>query len=109
MRAQARIDLDAIVDNIAAVRARVGSAAIMSVVKSAAYGHGMVPCARAARSGGAEWLGTAVVEEALALRAAGDTGRVLTWLWAPGDRFEDAVRADIDISVSGVWAMAEVV
>ncbi|MYW05230.1 alanine racemase [Streptomyces sp. SID3343] len=109
MRAQARIDLDAIVDNIAAVRARVGSAAVMAVVKSNAYGHGMVPCARAARSGGAQWLGTAVVEEALALRAAGDTGRVLTWLWAPGDRFEDAVRADVDISVSGEWAMDEVV
>jgi alanine racemase len=109
MRAQARIDLDAIVDNIAAVRARVGSAAVMTVVKANAYGHGLLPCARAARSGGAEWLGTAVVEEALALRAAGDTGRVLSWLWAPGDRFEDAVRADVDISVSGEWAMAEVV
>ncbi|MFI6984485.1 alanine racemase [Embleya sp. NPDC050154] len=109
MRAEARIDLDAIRDNIAAVRARVGSAAVMSVVKANAYGHGLLPCARAARAGGAAWLGTAVVEEALALRAAGDTGRVLTWLWAPGDRFEDAVRADVDISVSGLWAMREVV
>ncbi|WP_406283416.1 alanine racemase [Embleya sp. NBC_00896] len=109
MRAEARIDLDAIRGNIAAVRARVGSAAVMAVVKSDAYGHGMVPCARAAREAGATWLGTAVVEEALALRAAGDTGRVLTWLWAPGDAFEDAVRADVDISVSGLWAMREVV
>ncbi|GCD95488.1 alanine racemase [Embleya hyalina] len=109
MRAEARIDLDAIRDNIAAIRARVGSAAVMSVVKSNAYGHGMVPSARAARAGGATWLGTAVVEEALALRAAGDTGRLLTWLWAPGDAFEDAVRADVDISVSGAWALREVV
>ncbi|MFI1379014.1 alanine racemase [Embleya sp. NPDC020886] len=109
MRAQARIDLDAIRDNITAVRARVGSAAVMTVVKSDAYGHGMIPCARAAREAGATWLGTAVVEEALALRAAGDTGRVLTWLWAPGDAFEDAVRADVDISVSGLWALREVV
>ncbi|MGW1991118.1 alanine racemase [Embleya sp. NPDC001921] len=109
MRAEARIDLDAVRDNIAAVRARVGSAAVMSVVKANAYGHGLLPCARAARAGGAAWLGTAVVEEALALRAAGDTGRVLAWLWTPGDRFEDAVRADVDISVSGLWAMREVV
>ena len=109
MRAEARIDLDAVRGNIAAVRARVGAAEVMAVVKADAYGHGMVPCARAAREAGATWLGTAVPEEALALRAAGDTGRVLTWLWAPGDPFEDAVRADVDISVSGLWALAEVV
>lgn len=108
MRAEARIDLDAVRGNIAAVRARVGTAEVMAVVKSDAYGHGMLPCARAAREAGATWLGTAVPEEALALRAAGDTGRVLTWLWAPGDPFEDAVRADVDISVSGLWALAEV-
>ena len=56
----------------------------MAVVKSDAYGHGMLPCARAALEAGAEWLGTATPQEALALRAAGVGGRVLCWLWTPG-------------------------
>ena len=56
----------------------------MVVVKADAYGHGMLPVARAARAAGAEWLGVSTGDEALALRAAGDTGRLLCWLAAPG-------------------------
>ena len=40
----------------------------MAVVKADGYGHGMVPAARAALAGGATWLGTADLAEALALR-----------------------------------------
>jgi len=40
------------------------------VVKADAYGHGAVPVARAAAEAGADWLGTADLAEALALRAA---------------------------------------
>src|SRR5205085_8906089 len=41
---------------------------VMAVVKADAYGHGMVPVARASREAGADWLGVATGEEALALR-----------------------------------------
>jgi len=108
MRAEAVIDLAALRGNIRALRARTGSAAVMSVVKADAYGHGMVPCARAAIGAGATWLGTATPEEALGLRAAGITAeqaRVLCWLWTPAGPWERAVAADIDISVSGEWAL----
>ena len=47
---------------------------MMTVVKADGYGHGMVPAARAAREAGADWLGVATIDEALALRDAGDTG-----------------------------------
>ena len=56
----------------------------MVVVKADAYGHGMIECARVAREAGADWLGVATPEEALALRAAGDRGRLLAWLYGPG-------------------------
>ena len=82
-RAEIVVDLDAIADNVATLRARAG-VAMMTVVKADGYGHGLVGAARAARAGGADWLGTAVLEEALALRAAGDTGRILTWMAVPG-------------------------
>ena len=65
---EALIDLDAITANAAALAAHVGGAALMAVVKSDGYGHGMVPAARAAVTGGASWLG--VVQLADAHRAA---------------------------------------
>ena len=107
--AEAVIDLDAIRGNVAALRERAGRAEVMAVVKADAYGHGLVPSASAARAGGATWLGVAQLSEGLALRAAGDTGRLLSWLHVPGDRFADAVAADIDLSVSSAWSLAEVV
>jgi alanine racemase len=92
------VDRDAIAANVATLRARVSPAQLMAVVKADGYGHGMVEAARASRAGGASWLGVAVIEEALALRAAGDTGRVLTWLAVPGEDYRPAVEAGIDVT-----------
>lgn len=107
-RARAEIDLAALRANVRALRARAPQAALMAVVKSDAYGHGMVPCARAAQAAGATWLGTATPQEALALRAAGIQGRVMCWLWTPGDPWREGIEADLDMGVSGLWALAEV-
>ncbi|MFF2998251.1 alanine racemase [Streptomyces sp. NPDC057950] len=109
LRARAEIDLAALRANVRTLRAHAPSAAVMAVVKSDAYGHGAVPCARAALEAGATWLGTATPEEALALRAAGIPGRVMCWLWTPGGPWREAVEADLDVSVSGMWALREVV
>lgn len=66
------VDLDAVRSN---VRATLGvlrrSTQLMAVVKADGYGHGAVPVARAALEAGASWLGVALPEEALQLRAAG--------------------------------------
>jgi alanine racemase len=107
--AEAVVDLDAVAGNVSALRERAGNAEVMAVVKADAYGHGLVPSAMAARAGGATWLGVAQLSEGLALRAAGDTGRLLSWLHVPGDRFADAITADIDLSVSGAWSLDEIV
>ncbi|MGW4303152.1 alanine racemase [Streptomyces sp. NPDC004646] len=108
LRARAEIDLGALRANVRALRARLTGAALMAVVKSDAYGHGAVPCARAALAAGATWLGTATPEEALALRAAGLPGRIMCWLWVPGGPWREAIDADLDVSVSGMWALREV-
>ncbi|WP_327289190.1 alanine racemase [Streptomyces sp. NBC_01198] len=108
-RAWAHIDLGALRGNVAALRAKAPDAAFMAVVKADAYGHGMVPCARAALEGGATWLGVATPEEALALRAAGVGGRVLCWLWTPGGPWRECVEADVDVTVSAQWALEEAV
>ena len=108
-RLEARIDLAAVRSNVRRMREVAGPAQVMAVVKADAYGHGMLACARAAVEGGATWLGTALPEEALALRAAGLSVPILTWLHAPGDPFAELIAADVDVSVSGLWALREVV
>ena len=108
VRSEASVDLGAIRRNVA--RLRSGTAAdVMAVVKADGYGHGLVPAAHAALAGGASWLGVAFLEEAMALRAAGILAPVLSWLAAPGEDLAAGVAADVDLSVSATWALAEVV
>ncbi|QDY78565.1 alanine racemase [Streptomyces qinzhouensis] len=107
-RARAEIDLHALRANVATLRARTGGAALMAVVKSDGYGHGALPCAKAALEAGATWVATATPEEALALRAQGVEAPLMCWLWTPGGPWREGVEAGLDMSVSGMWALAEV-
>ncbi|MGW4009071.1 alanine racemase [Streptomyces sp. NPDC004763] len=113
LRARAEIDLAALRANVRALRERAPGAALMAVVKADAYGHGALPCARAAVEAGASWLGAATPQEALALRSAEaglpDDVRIMCWLWTPGGPWREAVEARLDVSVSAMWAMEEVV
>ncbi|MGV9556537.1 alanine racemase [Streptomyces sp. NPDC003401] len=110
LRARAEIDLAALRANVRALRAKAPGAAFMAVVKADGYGHGAVPCARAAVEAGATWIGTATPEEALALRAGAGLPadvRIMCWLWTPGGPWREAVEADLDVSVSALWALRE--
>ena len=98
--ARVTIDLSAIRDNVRVLRQHVGGAELMAVVKADAYGHGLVPSARAALAGGACSLGVAQAGEALALRRAGVQAPVLTWLVAPGVDVLPLVEAQIEVAAS---------
>ena len=106
-RAEIVVDLAAIRHNVRRLRELTGVAS-MTVVKADAYGHGLVPVARAAREAGSEWLGAATLDEAFALRAAGDTGRLLAWLTVPGEDYAAAVAADIDVTAYSVAEIDEI-
>ena len=78
----ARVDLDAVRANYAAVARHVdGPAAplVIAVVKANAYGHGAVPVARALESAGAGMLACADIEEAVTLREGGIRAPVLVF------------------------------
>lgn len=115
--AEVVVDLGAIRHNVRRLRELVSTGsptgssgpALMVVVKADGYGHGMVQVARAARQAGAEWLGVATGAEALALREAGDTGRVLCWLAGPGADFTGLIEADVDVTAYSVRQLAEIV
>ena len=106
-RAEAVIDLSAIRANVALLKGKAG-VDLLAVVKADAYGHGLIPVAKAALEGGATWLGVALLEEAITLRAAGITAPILAWLVPPGSDFKSAVDHDIDIAVSSIKALDEV-
>ena len=107
-QAEVRIDLDAIRDNVARLRAGT-TAEVMAVVKADGYGHGMLPSARAALAGGAAWLGVATLDEGLELRRAGIDVPVLAWLHSPGVPLHEGVTAGLDLSASGVELLGELV
>src|SRR3954452_19729651 len=107
VRAEAVVDLAAIRHNVSTLRGRAAGAQLMAVVKADGYGHGMVQVARAAREAGADWIGAAVLDEALGLRAAGDTGPIFCWLTTPGEPLERAIAAGIDLSASAPWEIDE--
>lgn len=104
---QAIINLSAIARNVTALSAIAAPAKLMAVVKADAYGHGMVPVARAAVAAGAQWLGTAHVSEALLLRQAGLEVPVLAWLHTPSTDFSAAVDQGIDLGCSG-WELSHI-
>lgn len=72
------VDLDAIAGNVAAIRSAVGPRVqVLAVVKAGGYGEGARHAAMAALDGGATWLGTATVREAVELRRSGISSPIL--------------------------------
>ena len=97
------IDLDALVHNAAVIRQAIpGYAALGTLVKANAYGHGIEMAARAAVLGGADQLIVANLDEALAVRGAGLVAPLLVAYPIPSDGVADAVAAQLELTVSGV-------
>jgi len=107
MRAEARVDLERLSSNINLLKDLSGTS-LMAVVKADAYGHGLVEVGLAAEKAGADWLGVALLEEAIKLRTHGVRVSILAWLVPPGSDFKSAVDHDIDLAVSSIAAFKEI-
>lgn len=101
---EARIDLAAYRRNLATIATRVAPASVMAVVKADAYGHGLLPMARAALEAGIRWFGSLDIATGLALRAGGvgDESSILAWLLGPDEDYAAAVDAQIDLGISTI-------
>ena len=106
-RARAEVNLAAIASNLKFIKSKTKSQ-VLAVVKADAYGHGLVTVAKAAQEAGADWFGTALLEEAIALRNSGITKPIIAWLTPPGEDFQTANNLDIDLSISSVELLAEI-
>lgn len=78
MRAWVEVDLGRLRRNFALINAeKPAGLKIVSVLKDNAYGHGAIECARVAVECGAGFIAVATLDEALDLRRAGITARIL--------------------------------
>jgi alanine racemase len=93
--AWAEVDLDAIEHNVRTLRTAVEPAALWAVVKADGDGHGAAPVARAALRAGAAGVCVALVQEGVALRAAGIDAPILVLSEQPPAELAAAVSADL--------------
>ena len=102
------VDMQAVAANTRFFASRT-SAAVMAVVKADGFGHGSAETARTALANGATWLGVTSIAEGLALREAGLTAPVLSWLNPVGADFEAALAAGIDLAVPSPLHLSAVI
>ena len=107
-RASAEINLSAIADNLKLIQGKT-NAQVLAVVKADAYGHGLIQVGKAAEAAGANWLGTALLEEGIALRNNGVKVPIISWLTPLGEDFKTAINLDIDLSISSIELLTEVI
>ncbi len=90
------IDLSALRHNFKKVKEWIGpSARILCVVKSDAYGHGMLPVAKVLESIGTDYFGVFEAEEGLALREAGIRTSTLVLKGIDADEIPAVVEYDL--------------
>ena len=100
--AWAEVSSAAIEANVRRLASNVASAwpvEVWAVVKADGYGHGGVTAARAALAGGATGLCVALVQEGVALRAAGIDAPVLVLTEQPHDELPTAVAHGLQLTV----------
>ena len=87
------IDLEALRHNFSQARRLVGQAtSILAVVKSDAYGHGMVEVARELENQGVEYLGVSTCQEAVTLRKEGIKAPILILLGVEKDECAQVIQ-----------------
>ena len=96
----ATIDLNTFKRNLRRLKEHTRSDYFLAVVKTNAYGHGIVPIARAAIEAGADWLGITTLEEGIKLRESGIEVPMLLLSDSFTSQVPDIVAYDLTVSVS---------
>ncbi|HVJ48033.1 alanine racemase [Desulfitobacterium sp.] len=99
----AEVDLSALKRNYERIKAYTQSE-IMPIVKADAYGHGAIPVAKTLFEAGARRFGVAMLEEALEIKHAFPSVKVMTIGYMPVDFARTIVQEDI---ITGVYQYAQ--
>ncbi len=110
LRTWIEIDSQAIENNYKVFRSLISSETkLMSIVKSNAYGHGLVDFSRLVSNLGVDWLGVDSIVEALRLRQEGIKKPILVLGYSLPERVEEAVLNDISITLSSMTGLESMV
>lgn len=86
--------------NLSVIRRLIGKEKkLMAVVKSNAYGHGMLEITEIAIKGGADWLGVNSIEEGIELRDRGISLPVLILGYVPLEELDETVAYGLRLTV----------
>ncbi len=99
-RVRAYIDEDALRHNIREVRRKIGpDVMLLGTVKANGYGHGALQTARILLEEGADYLSTAIIEEAVELRNAGIQAPILVLGYTDPSQYELALQQGIHVTI----------
>lgn len=96
------VNLSCLTHNLAAIRAHVGEAKVMPILKANAYGHGLIEVAKLMVELGADYLGAAFLEEGLLLRQQGITTPILVLGSLAGEQIPLFIENDLTLTASSV-------
>ncbi len=106
LRTWVELERDAIKRNYKTFKQIAGNKCIlMSVVKSNAYGHGLVPFAKEVVALGVNFLGVDSFEEALELRASGVKVRIMVFGYVSPAYYKEAIDKNVSITTSNFPAL----
>jgi alanine racemase len=95
------VDRPAIAHNFKVFRSYIPQTTkLLAVVKSNAYGHGLVDFAKEMEALGVDWLGVDSIVEALALRREGVKTPIVVLGYTLPERIDEAIRNHISVSLS---------
>jgi alanine racemase len=103
------VNLGALRHNVAEVRALAGpTVRIMATVKANAYGHGLSRASRELLRFGVDELGTAFLEEGIALRKAGVTAPILVLGGIIGNQVTHFLEYDLQMTASSLFKLRQI-
>ncbi len=99
-RVRAYIDEEALRHNIRTARQKIGAdVLLLGTVKANGYGHGALTVAKILAEEGADYLSTAIIEEAVALRKAGIQLPILVLGYTDPSQYAQALRHQIHLTI----------
>lgn len=102
------VSRSALIHNFNLCRQQAGGAKLLPLVKSDAYGHGRVDCARIFAEQGAAAFGVAEVVEGIALREAGITQPILVLAGVLPQSLEALIEADLTPVLTDATLLPEI-
>src|SRR5207237_780847 len=106
LRTWIEIDRKAIANNYEIFRSLIKpETKLMSVVKSNAYGHGLVDFSLEVTSLGIDWLAVDSVVEAIRLRKEGIGVPILVLGYTLPERMQEAIDLNISLTISSIFAL----